>query len=127
MTAAASIPPPSPPSPAAPAPAATRGQLVLAFATLYVVWGSTYLAIRFAVQTWPPLLMASLRFALAGGGLSAFLRLRGVPAPPRRSWGAALIVGGLLLGLGNGGVCWAEQWVPSGVTALIVASVPLWM
>src|SRR5438046_7279984 len=112
MTAAASIPPP-PVARVVPPPTATRGQLVLAFATLYVVWGSTYLAIRFAVQTWPPLLMASLRFALAGGGLYAFLRLRGVPAPPRRSWGAAAIVGGLLLGLGNGGVCWAGRWVTS--------------
>lgn len=101
--------------------------MLVAFATLYVVWGSTYLAIRFAVAAWPPLLMASVRFALAGGGLYAYLRLRGVPAPAPRAWGAAFIVGGLLLGLGNGGVCWAEQWVPSGVTALIVASVPLWM
>jgi drug/metabolite transporter (DMT)-like permease len=99
---------------------------LLAFATLYVVWGSTYLAIRFAVAAWPPFLMASVRFALAGVILYGFLRLRGEPAPAPRAWRAALIVGGLLLGIGNGLVCWAEQWVPSGITALIVASVPLW-
>jgi drug/metabolite transporter (DMT)-like permease len=92
-----------------------------------VLWGSTYLAIRFAVAVWPPFLLASVRFAIAGGGLYLFLRARGVPAPSRRAWGGAAIVGALLLGVGNGLVCWAEQWVPSGEAALIVSSVPLWM
>jgi drug/metabolite transporter (DMT)-like permease len=105
----------------------STGQLLLAFATLYVVWGTTYLAIRFALFTWPPLLLASARFAAAGGGLYAFLRLRGVPAPDGRAWGGALIVGGLLLVIGNGLVCIAEQWVPSGTTALILAATPMWM
>jgi drug/metabolite transporter (DMT)-like permease len=102
-------------------------QVLIAFATLYVVWGSTYFAIRVAVASWPPLLMASVRFATAGTILYAIQRRRGVPAPDRREWGAAAIVGLLLLGLGNGVVSWSEQWVPSGITALIVASVPLWM
>jgi drug/metabolite transporter (DMT)-like permease len=102
-------------------------QVLLAFATLYVVWGSTYFAIRVAVASWPPLLMASVRFATAGTILYAIQRRRGVPAPDRRQWGAAAIVGLLLLGMGNGAVSWSEQWVPSGITALIVASVPLWM
>ena len=102
-------------------------QVLLAFATLYVVWGSTYLAIRIAVASWPPLLMASVRFATAGTILYVVQRARGVPAPDRRGWGAAAIVGALLLLMGNGAVSWAEQWVPSGITALIVASVPLWM
>jgi drug/metabolite transporter (DMT)-like permease len=105
----------------------STGQLVLAFATLYVVWGTTYLGIRFALAAWPPLLLAAARFAVAGSLLYAFLRLRGVAAPDRRGWGAALVVGGLLLGVGNGLVCIAEQWVPSGTTALIVAVTPLWM
>jgi drug/metabolite transporter (DMT)-like permease len=101
--------------------------MLLAFATLYVVWGSTYLAIRIAVVTVPPFVAGALRFAVAGGGLYLFLRLRGLPRPSLRNWGAAALVGALLLGSGNGLVCWAEQWVPSGQTALIIASVPLWM
>lgn len=107
--------------------APSRAALLVAFATLYVIWGSTYLAIRIAVVSWPPLLLAGVRFTLAGGGLYAWLRLRGVPAPTRRQWGGAAVVGTLLLGGGNGGVCWAEQWIPSGEAALIIASVPLWM
>jgi len=109
------------------APAPSRGSLLLAFATLYVIWGSTYLAIRVAVVSWPPLVLAAVRFTLAGAGLYAWLRARGAAAPTRREWGAAAIIGTLLLGGGNGLVCWAEQWVPSGQAALIVASVPLWM
>jgi drug/metabolite transporter (DMT)-like permease len=99
---------------------------LVAFATLYVVWGSTYLAIRIAVAHWPPLLLAAVRFAIAGGGLYAVLRLRGAPAPGWRAWVAATVAGGLMLGGGNGTVCWAEQWVPSGETALILAAGPLW-
>ena len=103
------------------------GPFLIAYALLYVCWGSTYLAIRIAVETWPPLLMAATRFTLAGGALYAVLRARGVAAPTRKNWGAALLVGGMLLAVGNGTVCWAEQWVPSGVVALIIASTPLWM
>jgi len=100
--------------------------LLVAFATVYVVWGSTYLAIRIAVVHWPPLWLASVRFAIAGGGLYAVLRLRGMPAPGWRAWLAAAVLGGLMLGGGNGTVCWAEQWVPSGETALILSAGPLW-
>jgi len=108
------------------APTHSKALLLVAFATVYVVWGSTYLAIRIAVEHWPPLWMAAVRFAIAGGGLYAVLRLRGAPAPGWRAWLAATIVGGLMLGGGNGTVCWAEQWVPSGETALILSAGPLW-
>jgi drug/metabolite transporter (DMT)-like permease len=101
--------------------------MLLAFTTLYLVWGSTYLAIRTAVVSVPPFVAGAMRFAVAGGGLYLFLRLRGAPRPTARQWGAAALVGALLLGGGNGLVCWAEQWVPSSETALIVATVPLFM
>jgi drug/metabolite transporter (DMT)-like permease len=101
--------------------------VVAAFAAVYVIWGSTYLAIRFAIETLPPLLMAGARFLLAGTAMYAFLRLRGEVAPTRREWRNAALVGLLLLGLGNGGVVMAERTVPSGVAALLVAMVPLWM
>jgi drug/metabolite transporter (DMT)-like permease len=114
---------------ASPGPPATpsRAALLLAFAALYIIWGSTYLAIRIAVTSVPPFVGASLRFGIAGGGLYLFLRLRGAPRPASRNWGAAALVGALLLGAGNGLICWAAQWVPSGEIALIVATVPLWM
>ncbi len=98
-----------------------------ALITVYIVWGSTYLAIRFAVETLPPFLMAGVRFVVAGALLYAWARLHGVPAPRPRQWGSAAVVGGLLLLGGNGGVVWAEQFVPSGLAALLVATVPLWM
>src|SRR5512139_1644919 len=104
-----------------------RWRIALAFAAIYLIWGSTYLAIRFAIETIPPFLMGGVRFLLAGGVLYAVLRWRGVRAPSRRQWQAALIVGGLLLFGGNGGVIVAEQYVPSSLAALIVAMVPLWM
>lgn len=98
-----------------------------ALVTVYIVWGSTYLAIRFAVETLPPFLMAGVRFVIAGAALYAYARLRGAPRPRPRQWGAAVAVGGLLLLGGNGGVVWAEQFVASGFAALIVATVPLWL
>ena len=105
-----------------------RARLIAAFAAVYIVWGSTYLAIRFAVETLPPLLMAGARFALAGVILLLWSRLKsGEPAPTRRDWITGLISGGLLLVGGNGMVVWAEQRVPSGITALLVAIVPVWM
>jgi drug/metabolite transporter (DMT)-like permease len=104
-----------------------RWRIAAAFAAIYLIWGSTYLAIRFAIETIPPYLMGGVRFLLAGGVLYAVLRWRGVKAPSRVQWRAALLVGGLLLWGGNGGVMIAEQVVPSGLAALIVAMVPLWM
>lgn len=97
-----------------------------AFFALYFIWGSTYLAIRFGVESWPPMLMAGVRFVIAGGLMFAWLRWRGVPLPTWREWRGAGIVGILLLSCGNGGVTVAEHWgVSSGVAALAVATVPL--
>ncbi len=101
--------------------------VVVAFAIVYVVWGSTYLAIRFAIDSVPPFLMAGIRFLSAGLLLYAFVRPRQQAAPTARNWLAAAVVGGLMLVGGNGLVCWAEQTVPSGLAALIVGTVPLWM
>src|SRR5512143_3035104 len=109
-----------------PIPAA-RGKLILAFAAVYIVWGSTYLAIRVGVQTIPPLLMAGVRFLIAGAMLYGFARWRGEAAPTRGQWRGSAIVGACLLLLGNGGVVYGEQTVPSGVAALTVAVVPVWM
>lgn len=98
-----------------------------AFAAVYLIWGSTYLAIRFAIETMPPLFMAGVRYLIAGAVLYAWMRLRGTPPAARYHWVSAAIVGGLLLLGGNGGVVWAEQRVPSGLTALMITTVPLWM
>ncbi len=100
--------------------------VVAALAAVYVVWGSTYLAIRIALEGIPPFLMAGVRFLVAGGALFVFLWLRGAPAPSARQWRSAALVGGLLLLGGNGGVVVAEQWVASGLAALAVATVALW-
>lgn len=102
-------------------------RIIAAFAALYIIWGSTYLAILFAIETIPPFLMAGTRFLIAGSVLYAFLRVRGEPRPSREAWIAATIIGALLLLAGNGAVTWAEQRVASGVAALLVATVPLWM
>jgi len=104
-----------------------RWRVPAAFAAVYTIWGSTYLAIRFAVETMPPFLMAGARFLVAGTVLYAVMRLRGAAVPTRLHWRSALIVGALMLLAGNGGVVWAEQVVPSGVASLMVALVPLWM
>jgi len=100
---------------------------IIAFAAIYVIWGSTYLAIRFAVETLPPFLMLAARFGVAGLLLYWWLRLRGLPRPPGQEWIGSMAVGGLLLVGGTGAVAWAEQWIPSGLAALIVAIVPMWM
>lgn len=106
-------------------PAAAR--VLAAFAAVYVIWGSTYLAIRVAIESLPPLLMAGARFLLAGTLLYAIMRARGEPAPERRHWGSTALIGMLLLMFGNGGVTLAERTVPSGIAALLVAMVPMWM
>jgi drug/metabolite transporter (DMT)-like permease len=105
----------------------SRAQIVAGFAAVYVLWGSTYLAIRFAVETIPPFLMAGTRHLAAGAILYVFARRRGAAPPTLRNWKAAAGIGALLLLGGNGLVSWAEQRVASGPAALIVASVPLWM
>ncbi|HEY6565700.1 MAG TPA: EamA family transporter, partial [Pirellulaceae bacterium] len=106
---------------------ARRWLVILAFATVYLVWGSTYLAIRFCVETIPPLLVGGIRFLLAGSMLYGLTRYFGASRPTFRQWRSATLIGGLLLVGGNGLVCWAEQSVPSGMTSLIVATMPLWM
>jgi drug/metabolite transporter (DMT)-like permease len=102
-------------------------RLLLAFAAIYVIWGSTYLAIRFAVETIPPFLMLAARFGVAGALLYGWLRLRGWARPSGREWAGSLVVGGLLLVGGTGAVAWSEQYIASGLAALIVAVVPVWM
>ncbi len=104
-----------------------RLRVALAFLSIYTIWGSTYLAIRFAIETFPPFLMAAIRFLIAGGVLYVWMRLRGAPRPTRANWKAATIVGGLLLLGGNGGVVKAEQVFPSGLTAVLITTVPIWM
>lgn len=103
-----------------------RLRLALAFLAIYVVWGSTYLAIRFAIDTIPPFLMAAMRFLFAGGALYLWAR-RSAPAPSAAHWRSAAIIGIALLLFSNGGVTWSEQRVPSGIAALLVATVPLWI
>jgi drug/metabolite transporter (DMT)-like permease len=105
-----------------------RGLFLLAFASVYLAWGSTYLAIRVGVASMAPAVLAGLRFTIAGAGMLLALRLMGRPiAVSRHDLRALLIVGVCLLLGGNGLVVWAEQTVPSGLAALIVATVPLWM
>jgi drug/metabolite transporter (DMT)-like permease len=103
----------------------TRLLVPLGLLALYVIWGSTYLGIRFALESWPPFLLAGVRFLIAGALLFGFLRLRGVAPPTWRQWRNAAFVGTLLLGLGNGLVCFAEERVSSGIAAVAVASMPL--
>jgi drug/metabolite transporter (DMT)-like permease len=101
--------------------------VIAAFAAIYLIWGSTYLGIRFAVETLPPFLMAGARFLVAGGLLYAWARWRGAGPPRAQHWTSALIVGGLMIGGGMGVVGWATQTVPSGLAALVIATVPLWL
>ena len=102
-------------------------RLALAFASLYIVWGSTYLAIRYAVVTIPPFVMLGTRFLISGAILYWWAVWRGNRHPSAPAWRDASITGVLLLCCGNASVAWAEQRVPSGTTALLVAVVPAWM
>lgn len=102
-------------------------KIATAFLAIYLIWGSTYLAIRFAVETLPPLLMAGVRHLVSGVLLVAWVARTRRIRPTREQYRDAAIVGLLLLLGGNGLVTWAEQWVPSGLAALLVATVPLWM
>jgi len=104
-----------------------RARVWLALAAVYVAWGSTYLAIRFAVESIPPFLMAGTRFLVSALILFVWRGASDDPSPTPKQWRGALIVGLLLLLGGNGLVSWAEQSVPSGIAALIVASVPFWI
>lgn len=99
----------------------------IALAALYIVWGSTYLAIRFAVETIPPFMHAALRFLISGAMLYVWRRAAGDPAPTRGNWISTAIVGTALLLGGNGLVAWAEQSVPSGIAALMISTSPFWL
>ncbi|MBC7834971.1 MAG: EamA family transporter [Phycisphaerales bacterium] len=117
--------------------APSRLKLVVAYGCIYIIWGSTYLAIRWGIESIPPLLMAGSRFVLAAILLTAITlpgRYRAARAamrlprlPSGRMWGAALLLGTLMLAFGNGTVTWAEQYVPSAIIALLVGMVPMWM
>ena len=98
-----------------------------ALGSVYLIWGSTYLAIRFAIETMPPFLMGGVRFLIAGAALFAMRRLMGDKPPSKTEWRSAGIVGLFLLTGGNGCVVFAEQWVPSSLTALLLATTPLWI
>jgi drug/metabolite transporter (DMT)-like permease len=106
---------------------AKRSLVILAFAAVYLIWGSTYLGILFAIQSIPPLLMAGSRFLLAGIIMYGIARAQGAPHPGLTTWKGAAIVGGCLLLGGNGGVTISEKWVPSGLAALLVAIIPIYM
>jgi drug/metabolite transporter (DMT)-like permease len=106
---------------------ATRSQIIAAFASIYLIWGSTYLAIRYADQTIPPFIMGGVRFLISGAILYLWARRRGAPRPTRVHWRNAVIAGAFLLLGGNGAVVWAEQFVPSGMTALLVSILPFWL
>src|SRR2546425_8244053 len=101
-----------------------RLRIALAFLSIYTIWGSTYLAIRFAVETFPPFLMAAVRFLIAGGVLYAWMRLRGAPRPTRANWKAAAIIGGVLLLGGNGGGEEGGLGNPSHFAAGLFTTVP---
>lgn len=103
-----------------------RLKLGAAFLAIYIIWGSTYLAIRFVVETIPPFFMAGTRWIIAGLILYALTRTRSI-SPTSMHWKHAFVIGGFLLLGGNGAVAWAEQWVPSGLTSLLIATVPVWM
>jgi drug/metabolite transporter (DMT)-like permease len=106
-------------------PTPSRGALILAFAAIYLIWGSTYLGIRVAVETLPPFLMAGMRFAIAGVLLFTFLKVRGAPWPTWAQWREQAVIGAFLLLGGNAVVSWAELRTPSGITSLILGASPL--
>jgi drug/metabolite transporter (DMT)-like permease len=101
------------------------GRLVAAFAAVYVLWGSTYLGIRFSIETLPAFFTQGVRFTAAGLAMYAWARLSGAPHPTRREWGGGVVTGILLFVCGTGGVVWAERLIPSGVVALVVATEPI--
>ena len=106
----------------------TRKRLLvpLSLLALYLFWGMTYLAMRVGLETFPPFLLAAIRFLIAGTILYVVLRLRGAPRPSRRQWIGSAVIGALLLAGGNGGVIFSEQWVATGLAAVGIAAVPLW-
>jgi drug/metabolite transporter (DMT)-like permease len=110
-----------------PSSARERRLAWIAWIAVCLIWGTTYLGIRISLETMPPMLMAGLRWTFAGGLLAAYMMSRGERLPRPSAWGHAVLLGFLMLVLGNGGVVWAEMFVPSGLAAVIVASSPFWM
>jgi drug/metabolite transporter (DMT)-like permease len=102
-------------------------KVLLAFSIIYFVWGSTYLAIRVGVQEVPPFLLAGMRFLLAGAILYAWMRTKGTPSPTSREWTAASMLAVLIFVLDYGLVFWAERRVPSGIAAVMMATIPVFM
>lgn len=99
----------------------------IAFIAVCVIWGTTYLAIKVALETIPPFLMGGIRYLIAGTVLGGVLVARGEKLPPPAEWGSLAWLGFLMIGLGNGGVNWAEQYLASGITAVVIATSPFWM
>jgi drug/metabolite transporter (DMT)-like permease len=107
--------------------APSRTKILAAYAAIYLIWGSTYLGIRITIETIPPFLMGGVRFMIAGSFLYLVMRARGELKPTRIHWRSTAIIGAFLILGGNGGVVWAEQFVPSGIAALLVAVLPFWI
>jgi drug/metabolite transporter (DMT)-like permease len=103
----------------------SKAKLIAAFAAIYIIWGSTYLGIKFAIESIPPFMVGGTRFLIAGGLLYAWARTTSPVKPNAKQWWQGLLLGVFLLGVGNGCVVWAQQRTPSGITALVVAIVPL--
>jgi drug/metabolite transporter (DMT)-like permease len=106
---------------------ASRVLIILAFGAIYIIWGSTYLGIKYAIESLPPFLMSGVRFVIAGAILILYTLFVTGERPTRKHWLSATIIGGLLFLCGNGGVVWAEQYIPSGLAALLVSTEPLWI
>ena len=98
-----------------------------AWVAVCIIWGTTYFGIRITLETMPPAVMSSLRWLIAAALLIVYMRARREPLPPSSRWGGIALLGFLLLFVGNGGVAYAEQWVPSGLAAVMVATAPFWM
>ena len=108
-------------------PLSQRRLAYLSWAAVCVIWGTTYLGIRVSLESMPPALMGGLRWTIAGGLLAIYVRLSGGTLPPPSRWGSIALLSFLMLGLGNGGVVFAEQWIPSGLAAVLVGTSPFWM
>lgn len=105
-----------------------RWLILAAFACVYFIWGSSYIGIHFALDTIPPFMMSGLRFVLGGGLLVSWMLLRGAPLPSRIHWRSAFFIGFIMFVVNNGGIVWAEyQGVPTGIVALLIATVPIWV